>query len=378
MKIIISGDLYISPHYGGKKLISGSVERIFTESDMNIVNLETPITSNNKKNRISKTGPHLYTHEETMIPYLKQINTDMVTLSNNHIMDYGEAGLLETLNTLQTNRIKYVGVGENINEASKPQTIKSKDVKIAILNYTYNEWSTAEISKAGANPLDVIDNVKQIKSAKDSHDKVILIIHGGHEYYHLPSPQIVKQYRFYVDNGADAIIGHHTHCIGGYEIYNNAPIIYSLGNFIFTIPSPKEEWYTGLLAELYIERNTPILFKLHPVRQDRNNFSTRLMINKDKYEVLQNIKQINGIISDEKELHAKWDAFLYKRSKLYLSLISPHNALKNRYLRAIINKIGIMRFVINKRYSMFLLNLIRCESHLDALKCILKRNIENR
>jgi len=61
---------------------------------------------------------------------------------------------------------------------------------------------------------------------------------------------MVKQYRFYAENGADAIVGHHTHCIGGYEIYKDVPIIYSLGNFLFTLPSKREEWYSGLLGAI--------------------------------------------------------------------------------------------------------------------------------
>jgi poly-gamma-glutamate capsule biosynthesis protein CapA/YwtB (metallophosphatase superfamily) len=76
--------------------------------------------------------------------------------------------------------------------------------------------------------MDIIDNANQIKEAKATHDKVIVIVHGGHEYYNLPSPRMQKQYRFYADQGADFVVGHHTHCISGYEVYNGVPIYYSL------------------------------------------------------------------------------------------------------------------------------------------------------
>ncbi len=80
---------------------------------------------------------------------------------------------------------------------SQPFTIEKEGLKIAILNFTENEWSSATKDKGGANPLDIIDNVRQIKTAKANHDKVICVIHGGHEHYNLPSPRMQKQNRFY-------------------------------------------------------------------------------------------------------------------------------------------------------------------------------------
>ena len=67
--------------------------------------------------------------------------------------------------------------------------------------------------------MDIIDNAKEIKNAKEKADYVFVIVHGGHEHYSLPSPKMQKQYRFYVEQGADIVIGHHTHCINGNEVY---------------------------------------------------------------------------------------------------------------------------------------------------------------
>ena len=71
----------------------------------------------------------------------------------------------------------------------------------------------------GANPIDIIDNAAQIKKAKKECDFVIVIAHGGHEYYNLPSPRMQKLYRFFAENGADIVIGHHTHCVSGHAIH---------------------------------------------------------------------------------------------------------------------------------------------------------------
>ena len=107
-------------------------------------------------------------------------------------------------------------------------------MNIFIFNFCENEWSIAESDNPGANPMDIIDNANQIKYARELADYVIVIVHGGHEYYNLPSPRMQKQYRFYADQGADIVVGHHTHCISGNEVYKGVPIYYSLGNFIFT------------------------------------------------------------------------------------------------------------------------------------------------
>ena len=126
-------------------------------------------------------------------------------------------------------------------------------MKIAILNFCENEWSIAEDDSPGANPMDIIDNTNHIREAKASHDKVIVIVHGGHEYYNLPSPRMQKQYRFYADQDADIVVGHNTHCISGSEMYKGVPIYYSLGNFLFTGRSTIENWYYGLVLELEIK-----------------------------------------------------------------------------------------------------------------------------
>jgi len=205
MRILISGDFYIADSFQNQPLIDQSVKQLFATADYRIINLEAPLTANTSKNRILKTGPHLRSAAETILPYLKQLKVNMVTLANNHVLDYGTIGLSDTFNNLQGNGIDYVGAGHNIQEATKQVTIEKGGMKIAILNFGENEWSIAGEDEPGANPLDIIDNVNQIKITKATHDKVICIIHGGHEYYHLPSPRMVKQYRFYAENGADAI-----------------------------------------------------------------------------------------------------------------------------------------------------------------------------
>ena len=126
-----------------------------------------------------------------------------------------------------------VGAGDNLQQASKPLYIKIKNKTIAILNFAEQEFSVAGKNTAGANPLNIIDNYHSIQDAKQQADILLVIVHGGHEGYPLPSPRMVQTYRFFAEIGASVVVGHHTHCASGFEVYHGVPIFYSLGNFIF-------------------------------------------------------------------------------------------------------------------------------------------------
>lgn len=377
MNILITGDFYISDDFQNKDIIDQSVIDLFQKADYRMVNLEAPLTTNEPKNKILKTGPHLRMSEKTVMPYLKQLKVDAVTLANNHILDYGAQGLLNTFISLKQNKIDYVGAGNNLFEATQPLTLEKEGVRIAIINFCENEWSIAEENKPGANPMDIIDNTNQIKEAKATHDKVICIIHGGHEYYHLPSPRMQKQYRFYVDNGADAIVGHHTHCIGGFEVYKDAPIIYSLGNFLFTLLSKKDVWYEGLFCELNIEKNKPIRFDLHPVKQHKNSFQTTLLKNEEKNLVLEKIQELNNSIAQEGQLLKKWKEFVWQKSKQYLNSFSPIQFFGSRYLTYFVKKAKIDKWFMSKYQYKLILNLIRCEAHRDLSINIIKNHLKS-
>jgi len=338
---------------------------------LNIVNLEAPVTDSTSK--IQKTGPHLKANRESTSVVMKILNVSVVTLANNHLLDYNKQGVIDTLDFCEKNRIKNVGGGLSIKEASRTLYLETKEGRIGLINFAENEWSSASDVTAGSNPMDIIDNTKQIKEAKEVCDKVIVIVHGGHEYYNLPSPRMQKQYRFYVDQGADIVVGHHTHCISGNEVYNGVPIYYSLGNFLFTKKNLNEEWYTGLVLEVEISSDG-IECQVHPVRQEKDGFRLSLLEGEDKKDVLERIKSYSSIISNEEMLDLKWNEFIDRQSRMYLNYWSPLSYVKNRYLNAAFRKlIGNM---LNKKGASLFLNLVRCEAHRDLSSEVLKNYIK--
>ena len=360
--ILVAGDLVINQEYDVSKLDKKLVS-LFQKSDLNIVNLEAPVTASNSK--ILKTGPYLKAHEESTKKILKALNVDIVTLANNHVLDYDEKGVDDTLDFCRKNKIKTVGAGMNLEEAAKTLYVDTKEGKIALVNFAENEWASATDKTAGANPMDVIDNAKQIQNAREQADYVIVIIHGGHEYYNLPSPRMQKQYRFYAEQGADIIIGHHTHCISGKVVYKGVPIYYSLGNFLFTNPSSFEDWYIGIVLELTII-NGKLEVQLHPVKQTKEYFQISLLEGEEKQNVYNRIFKFDTVIEDSIKLNNEWKAYVDSKYRQYLNYWSPISFVNNRLLKSVLIKLGVS--LINKKGIALKLNMLRCEAHKDMSK----------
>src|SRR5690625_2029581 len=283
MKLLITGDLVVSSAYDASTQFGSEIVDFFNGANINMINLEAPVT--NSESKILKTGPNLKSHEESTLQALNKLKISVASLANNHILDYGAQGVSDTIQFCQKHGIQTVGAGDHLEEASRTLFLDTEIGIIAILNFAENEWASATATSAGAHPMDIIDNSRKIQEAQDKADYVIVIVHGGHEYYNLPSPRMQKQYRFYADQGADLVVGHHTHSISGYEIYEEVPIFYSLGNFLFPKKSSRPtDWYTGLILEIDIV-NGHIKTQLHPVRQEIISHKIYLLLGDKKDKI---------------------------------------------------------------------------------------------
>jgi poly-gamma-glutamate synthesis protein (capsule biosynthesis protein) len=293
---------------------------------------------------------------------LKYGKFDVVTLANNHILDQSETGLIDTIELCKNNNIRTVGAGRNLLEASEPLVIEENGLKIAIVNICENEFSIAHGDHAGANPLDIISNYYQIEKLKEVTTRIIVILHGGNEYYELPSPRMVKTCRFFARIGASAVICHHTHSPSGYEIYNGVPIFYSLGNFIFDwkLKQP-QTWYEGYLIKFELSEKSVKDFELIPYKQCLNSDGLRLLDDSDKSEFLKKIEDLSIIISQTELLQSRWEKFCMERKRDYNISLLPNNILRYLYYKKLLPQ--NMLFVDRSNLK----NLIRCESHRDVL-----------
>jgi len=210
------------------------VQKYFEQADFSIANLETPITNNGTK----QEKEYSYRSSPEALPPLAAAGIDLVNLANNHSMDRGPDGLLDTLKHLDEAGIKHVGAGHNIDEAYQYSILEKNGVKIAFIGLNHvipkESWK-ATASRPGMTQIyDPRDAEKAIKRAKADADVVVAITHWGVEREDMPSKSQRDLARRFIDAGADLIVGSHPHVLQGFEQYKGKWIAYSLGNFIFT------------------------------------------------------------------------------------------------------------------------------------------------
>lgn len=350
---------------------------LFVKSQLNIVNLEGCLTDAGNEHCIIKNGPHIKAAPHT-IELLKVLKINLATLANNHIYDFGSKGLADTLNTCAAHNISTVGAGLSLGDASKIFIKKIGDIKIGVLNIAENEEGVANKSHGGANPMDVIANTRALHEAKKLADIVILIVHGGHELYHYPSPRMVDQYHYYAEEGASVIINHHSHCISGYEMCGKVPVFYGLGNFLFDHATDFEAWYEGIVLSLKINMNKDISWEIRPYKQCKNNVKVELLEGDEKIKIEKKIVSINSIIAEYGLLEKKFDAFVSSQKDYILSMYSTSFVFKFYYLRALIRKLGLERYFLRHEQLKSVLNYSNSESLRDIAIKVIDNYIHNK
>lgn len=377
MKLIIAGDFCpynrvqnLLEENKFEEIVSKEVLDLFFKMDYNIVNLECPVVESVNSN-IDKVGPSIKTTSKAF-NFLNYLNVNIVTLSNNHIMDYGAEGLVSSIKGCQDASIKYIGAGESLEQAREPLFISYLNQKVAIINITENEFSTTHDCSPGANPLDLVNNYYDIKSAKDKSDYVIVIYHGGHEGYKYPSPRMKKIFRYFIDVGADLVVCHHAHCHSGYEVYKNKNIYYGLGNFIFDWPSVyNKPWNCGYFIEIDTVINK---IDIHPYSQSSESVTLTLLKEQEKLNFFDDLELLNKVIQDDDKLNTEFSRFTSERLRSYLSALQPYPG----YLLSGAYRKGILPNLLSKPKMLRQLNMIRCEAHRDLYIESLKMQLDSR
>lgn len=172
------------------------------------------------------------------VDILKELGVDIVTLANNHVYDYGEQSLIDTMTTLKQADILYYGAGHNLDEAMTPVyfEIDGKTIAYVAASRAEKNKMTPQATEDSPGILHCYDTelfIQTIKEAKKKSDYVIAYVHWGTEFTHELEDIQLTTGKDYLDAGADIVIGAHPHCLQGIEYYDGKPIIYSLGNFWF-------------------------------------------------------------------------------------------------------------------------------------------------
>ncbi|MBD5356204.1 MAG: hypothetical protein HDR88_04255 [Bacteroides sp.] len=217
--------------------------------------------------------------------------------------------------------------------------------------------------------MDLISIIQQLRIAKKKADHIVMIFHAGDEHFQNPRPNLVKLYRFLIDEGATIIVNHHQHCINGYEEYNGGLIFYGLGNFCFDkINKRNSPWNKGYFVELDFSEKT-FSYTIHPYIQCDVKPLVRRLTSIETEDFNNEIHYLNSIIKDPIALKNKYDQWINENKDRYKSYLSPYSS---KYIRFLVRKKLLPSF-IKGIHSRILYLMISCESHRESIIKILEK-----
>ncbi len=294
----------------GADYIFDHVRPVLSDCDMTIGNLETPLT--NRENA-DVTKKFVYRAPVECAVSLKNSGLTIANIANNHIMDYGHAGLNDTIFALKQAGVQCVGAGSNVLDACKPLLVTTNGIKVALLAFTYA--TNAKRNKAGCCSCDSAFMGKQIRKIRNEADLIVASIHHGVEYVDYPNRDMVRLFRSAADAGADLIIGHHPHVVQGIEFYRGALIAYSLGNFVSGYADTEERRHSyentaltcfggktlsiddmrtteGIILQCTLGKKGVMDYQLMPVKSN-DRFQTMLMTDMEANAFVQKVETLS-------------------------------------------------------------------------------------
>jgi poly-gamma-glutamate synthesis protein (capsule biosynthesis protein) len=240
----------------------GPISTVFHSADFTALNLETSVTTRGTPQ--PKTF-HFRT-PGTAFTALRDAGVDLVTMANNHVLDYGQVGLADTLAAVKAAKFPYVGIGTNAAAAWAPYMVTIKGTKIAIIGVSQvtelaSSWVATSSRPGEANAIDLPDTLAAVRSARKQASVVIVFMHWGTEGQSCPNPDQLSLAKQLAAAGATIIIGAHAHMLQGSGWLGHTFVAYGMGNFLWWEASYSTA--TGVL-ELTLHPHAPLTAKFIP------------------------------------------------------------------------------------------------------------------
>lgn len=345
-------------------LIGEEAYSLFRASDFGLFNLEGPLTTSDDK--ILKIGPCIKGNTSSVNGLSVLGNRPIASLANNHILDYGSIGLKETVRSLNDKGILPVGAGNNLREARQPIVVEKNGIKIGIISYAEREFTIASEKNPGANPYEPLTTYDDIRILKTRTDYVIVLYHGGIEFFQYPAPYLRQICRKMADEGADIIACQHSHCVGIRESYKDSIILYGQGNFVLCMNDgymDPQLSSNGLLMRVEFEYKKKPAVNFIPII--RYNDVVRIAEKDTKEKILRDLAMRSKQAEDEEWVEKQYHDFLANKMERYLNTVLGRNA----------KILKLFHIHPEKMYRDFhlaeILNVIRCEAHRDAFMNII-------
>lgn len=368
MGIVIGAD-FIPTANNMRHFESGNADELFDDklieilqsADYRIFNLEGPLTKS--ETRIDKCGPAVFGSPESIELYFR-LKVDLLTLANNHILDCGEEGLRDTLNLLDEKGIKHIGAGSNVEEAFAPSFFTFSNKTVGVYACAEHEFSIASEKNGGANPADYFVLFDHLEEIKNNCDFLIVLYHGGKEYYRYPSPFLQRLFHKMADSGADLVIAQHTHCIGCEEKYHGSTLVYGQGNFYF---DSKDDVYWNSSLLINIDEN--FIVNYFPI--EKINHKEVLSDNSD---IIKQFYDRSREILDNTFVQTNYEKYAKKMLFTYYDRINKNESLLfkafNKLTKGLLRKVRYNMY--DKKKKLSILNVLECEAHRELFSQALK------
>lgn len=256
--LLFAGDVYLSDHVLNAYDKAGGIHGVLDEgireeiaaSDIFMVNQEFPFT---ERGTAAADKQFTFRLPPERMQVMNDMGIDIVTLANNHILDFGPEGLLDSMDALDEAAILHVGGGKDLEQAKRPEFIEVKGRTIGFLGtsrvYMDTGWAAGPDHPGVFSTYDSRQAVEAIREARELCDYLVVYVHWGVERETTPKEYQRVMGREYIDAGADLVIGSHPHVLQSVEYYEGKPIVYSLGNFVFGSSIPNTELFKVTLKK---------------------------------------------------------------------------------------------------------------------------------
>lgn len=311
-----AGDIYVHENGGGKgkklviclvgdvMLASGVGEaitangpdypwtdtaEILKESDITIANLECAVSTQGAP---EPDKEYTFRASPRALEGAVNAGVDVLTLANNHVLDFGQEAMADTISHIREKKMHSAGAGLNEDEATAPAVMEINGKNVAVLAFTRiiprSSWIAGKDKPGLASGHNYQMMMERVKATDKKADITIVSMHWGSETEDFPDKKEVELAHALVDAGADIVVGHHPHVLQGIEIYQGKIIAYSLGNFIFTMSSQKAR--EG--AILQVVESGGEGYEVRVIPTFINNGTTRVLKGDDRIRVLERLNSL--------------------------------------------------------------------------------------
>ncbi len=242
-------------------VIDDALLRELNEADILMVNNEFPFSD---RGTPMPDKQFTFRSSPSYVSALQEMGVDVVSLANNHTLDYGKEALTDTFDTLDGAGILYGGAGDSVERAEEVQVIEAGGKRFGFLAVSRviptGDWKVENSTPGLFSCYDDTRLLELIAEARENCDFVVVYPHWGVEYQAYPEEYQVEMAERWTEAGADLIVGAHTHCLQGVSFFGDAPVFYSLGNFVFG-----REIDRSAILKVTVQPDGAIAYRLLPV-----------------------------------------------------------------------------------------------------------------